>query len=773
VKPDEEQFDFFRREFESLIPPNSFDVHAHLSRSSKGCLSPAQIDSEERDLDWDAWRSSAGAWCGQLAPAAGLFFAYPQPSVNFHEANQFVVDQVRRHVDCHALMLIAPQDDPAEVEAQVATDQYAGFKPYHLFAARPDTLQSEIGEFLPEWAWEIADRRGRAIMLHLVRDRALADPANQKYIRAHCIAYPNARLILAHAARGFCARHTIEGIASLRGLENVYFDSSAICESPALSAILREFGTTRLMYGSDFPISQKRGRCVSVGDGFLWLGEDNVRTDEGRHPFTLVGIESLLALREACVAARLRDADLERIFRDNARQLLGIASAAPCGASQQLYQSAKKLIPGGTQLLSKRPEMYAPHHWPPYYREARGCEIVDLDGRQFCDMTTSGIGSCLLGYADNDVSGAVTRRVQLGSMSSLNSPEEVELAELLIELHPWAEQVRYCRTGGESMAAATRIARAATGRDLIAFCGYHGWADWYLAANLGSPGTVNDRSSDRLAGHLLPGLSPVGVPAGLRGTILPFAYNKIDELRRIASDHGDRLAAVVMEPFRSAEPTPGFLSEVRDICTRHGAVLVLDEITSGWRFGLGGMHLQFGLEPDIAVFAKAISNGFPMGAILGRRSVMEAAQNTFISSTYWTEAIGPTAALATIRKMRRTDVAAHVATIGRQLRVGWSELASSHGVPVGITGRDALLHIGFDAADATALGTLFTIRMLKHGILAGSSFYPSLAHESRHVERYLSAADAILPEISEAIRCGDASSRLEGGVRHSGFARLN
>ena len=212
---------------------------------------------------------------------------------------------------------------------------------------------------------------------------------------------------------------------------------------------------------------------------------------------------------------------------------------------QQLYRLAKSLIPGGTQLLSKRPEMFAPDQWPGYFREARGCEVVDLDGRRYVDMSTMGIGACLLGYNDPDVTEAVVARVKNGSMCTLNSPEEVELAQLLLSIHPWANKVRFGRTGGEAMAIAVRIARASTGRDVVAFCGYHGWHDWYLAANrTAQPG------NDALQKHLLPGLSPRGVPTQLAGTALPFNYNQLDSLAAIVQREGPRLAAVVMEPTR-------------------------------------------------------------------------------------------------------------------------------------------------------------------------------------------------------------------------------
>ena len=258
-------------------------------------------------------------------------------------------------------------------------------------------------------------------------------------------------------------------------------------------------------------------------------------------------------------------------------------------------------------------------------------------------MLNMGIGSCMLGYADKDVNAAVIDAVNRGSMSTLNAPQEVELAELLLKLHPWADMVRYARTGGESMAIAARIVRAYTRRETIAFCGYHGWADWYLATNLGT--------KDALADHLLAGLEPKGVPKGLAGTMLPFHYNKIEELEAIVAKNPN-LAAIFMEPMHGEYPRDGFLEKVREIATRAGAVLVFDEITIGFRLAIGGSHLVLGIEPDLAIFGKGMSNGYAMTAIIGKRDVMQAAQDTFISSTFWTEAIGPTA-LATIVKMQK------------------------------------------------------------------------------------------------------------------------
>lgn len=764
--------EIFRRQLRSFVPPDSFDVHAHLHRHADAlALFPRELENENGNVGWKEYCRFVGSWMGDRTPTAGLFFAIPKPTIDMASANEFLADEIDPVATSRTLLLIRPDDDPDRAAAAIAARGFSGFKVYHVYAKRPDTPNADIVEYLPEWAWEIADRHGLAIMLHMVKARAIADPVNQQYVREHCLKYRNANLILAHAARGFCGRHTVEGIGAIAGLDNVFFDTSAICEATPMEAILRTYGPSRLMFGTDFCVSEIKGKCVSVGDGFLWLYENNV--DWSKSAFAQpvrIGLESLLAVQEACTNLSLKDREVEQIFGTNARQMLRIGPPPTGAQGASVYSKARKLIPGGVQLLSKRPEMYAPGQWPAYFAQARGCEVVDWDGRRFCDMTTSGIGSCLLGYADPDVRAAVQRRVELGSMSTLNCVEEVDLAELLLALHPWAEQVRYCRTGGESMAVAVRIARAATRRDSIAFCGYHGWSDWYLAANLNA--TSPQESQDSLKGHLLPGLSPDGVPRGLGGTMLPFAYNHLDQLKEQVRAHGSKLAAVVMEPTRSVDPEPGFLEGVRALCDECGAALVLDEITSGWRMLLGGAHLRYHIRPDIAVFAKGLANGHPMGAVIGRQRFMDVAQTSFISSTYWTEGVGPAAALATIEKFQRIDVPEHVARIGERFRQGWLALANSYRVPARATGHAALLSLTFDHPQAAALGTLFTVRMLARGFLTGGGFYPSLGHCERHVDDFMASADDVFAEIAQAIAKSDIEARIGGPVRQTGFARL-
>jgi glutamate-1-semialdehyde 2,1-aminomutase len=433
-------------------------------------------------------------------------------------------------------------------------------------------------------------------------------------------------------------------------------------------------------------------------------------------------------------------------------------------SGQALYQKARKIIPGGTQLLSKRPEMFLPDEWPSYYAKAQGVEVWDLDGKKYVDMSFMGIGACILGYADPDVNRAVHAAVDSGSMTTLNCPEEVELAELLCALHPWASMVRYARGGGEAMAVAVRVARAATGRDKIAFCGYHGWHDWYLAANL-----ANDAALD---GHLLSGLAPAGVPRGLVGTALPFRYNHREELEAIVAEHGPALAAIVMEPLRDVEPEPGFLESVRRIASRIGAVLVMDEVSAGWRLLTGGAHLRYGIVPDMAVFAKAISNGYPLAAIIGTAEVMKAFQSTFISSTYWTERIGFAAALATLHKHQRLDVAKHLVETGRQIQAGWNFAAARTHLAVTVSGIPPLAHFTLNYPEGQALRTLFTQIMLEKGFLATNAFYASYAHQPSHVASYLAAVEASFAQLAEAVSRNDVAQRLKGSVAHTGFRRL-
>lgn len=430
----------------------------------------------------------------------------------------------------------------------------------------------------------------------------------------------------------------------------------------------------------------------------------------------------------------------------------------------KMQEKARTLIPGMTQLLSKRPDQFSLGVWPGYYDRAKGAEVWDLDGNRYLDMSISGIGANVLGYADEDVDSAVKRAVDSGVSCSLNCPEEVELAELLCEIHRWADMARFTRTGGESMAMAVRIARAHTGRDKVAFCGYHGWHDWYLAANLSE--------GDALGEHLLEGLDPNGVPRGLAGTALPFHYNRLGELEAIVARHGKELAAIVMEPIRSDDPEPGFLDGVRGLADECGAVLIVDEISAGFRLNSGGAHLVLGLAPDMAVFSKAMGNGYAIGAVLGKAAVMTAAQSTFISSTCWTERVGPAAALATIRKHRALDAGSRLQELGARVQECWRTAAEAAGLPVSVGGMLPLGHFGFSEGDGFMLKALFVQLMLERGFLASNLFYAMYAHTDENVDAYAAAVSDAFGELSDALRSDDVEDRLAGRPSAKGFARL-
>ena len=427
-----------------------------------------------------------------------------------------------------------------------------------------------------------------------------------------------------------------------------------------------------------------------------------------------------------------------------------------------LWQQAKRLIPGGSMLLSKRSEMYLPEGWPAYFDRTEGCVVWDLDGNRFLDLGFMGVGTNILGYSHPKVDEAVRRAIDKGNLSTLNAPEEVYLAEALIELHPWADMARFARSGGEACTIAVRIGRAASGKDKVAFCGYHGWHDWYLAANLSD--------DDSLDNHLIPGLEPNGVPQALRGTSLPFQNNDLEGLKALLDANSD-IGVIYMEPQRSTPPEPGFLEGVRTLATERGAVLIFDECTSGFRRSLGGLHLHYGVEPDIATFGKSLGNGYAITAVIGREDVMQAAQSTFISSTFWTERIGPSAALAALEVMREEDAPQQVHLIGNTVQEHWRSLATSHGLDVTLSGLPALASFSINGLDPLAVKTYVTARMLREGYLSGVNLYASLAHTPEILDNYFESLAPIFESLGSMDNLGLAKS-LPAGPAQSGFTRL-
>lgn len=433
------------------------------------------------------------------------------------------------------------------------------------------------------------------------------------------------------------------------------------------------------------------------------------------------------------------------------------------GTGQKLWKRAKRVIPGGNMLLSKRAEMFLPIQWPAYFSKAKGCQVWDLDGQCYTDMSIMGIGTNILGYGQSEVDAAVRQTIDAGNMSTFNCPEEVYLAEKLVAIHPWADMVRLARSGGEANAIAIRIARAASGRDKVAICGYHGWHDWYLSANLG-----DDKSLD---GHLLPGLEPTGVPRNLRGTVFPFNYNNFAELETLVKSQD--IGVIKMEVVRNKGPEDDFLRKVRKLATERNIVLIFDECTSGFRQTFGGVHKLYGVEPDMAMFGKALGNGYAITATIGRRDVMEAAQSSFISSTFWTERIGPTAALKTLEVMERLRSWETITATGLEIRRRWQMLADKHGLKIEHWGLPALTGFSFQSRRALAYKTLITQEMLAKGYLAGNSVYVCTEHTPQVIDAFFAALDPVFGLIKECEEGRSIDSLLKGPVCHGGFKRLN
>lgn len=431
---------------------------------------------------------------------------------------------------------------------------------------------------------------------------------------------------------------------------------------------------------------------------------------------------------------------------------------------QKLYEKAKTLIPGGTMLLSKRPEMFLPDNWPSYFSKSKGNKVWDLDGNQFTDMSIMGIGTNTLGYGHDEVDAAVMKTVLNGNMSTLNCPEEVYLAEKLIEINPWADMVRFARSGGEANAIAIRIARAASCRDNVAICGYHGWHDWYLS--------TNHNSGDGLSGHLLPGLEPAGVPKSLKDSVFPFHYNNFEELENIVKTKD--IGVIKMEVIRNFGPEDNFLQKVRDLATKNNIVLIFDECTSGFRETFGGIYKKYGVEPDMAMYGKTIGNGYALTAVVGKKSVMEAAQKTFISSTFWTERIGPTAALKTLEVMERIKSWEIITDKGKQMQAGWQKVADTNDLSITISGIPSLTTYAFNSKNALLYKTFITQEMLKKGFLASTNFYASTAHEDYDFERYFDNLNDVYKKIKDHENgVIDINTLMEGPICHSGFSRLN
>ncbi len=432
---------------------------------------------------------------------------------------------------------------------------------------------------------------------------------------------------------------------------------------------------------------------------------------------------------------------------------------------QKLWIKANKLIPGGNMLLSKKSELFAPNIWPSYFSKTKGCIVWDLDKKKYIDFSLMGVGTNILGYSNSEVDKAVIKAIRFGNMSTLNAPEEVSLAENLIEMHPWASMVKFARTGGEANAIALRIARAASGKDKVAICGYHGWHDWYLSANISSEKNLKD--------FLLPGLNPKGVSKILKKNTLPFMYNNFEQLKNIIKKNND-IGVIFMEVCRSERPKNNFLKKVRELASQKNIVLIFDECSSGFRENFGGLHLTYGVSPDLAVFGKALGNGYAVTAIIGKKEIMKEAQNTFISSTFWTERIGSVAGLKSLEIMKKNKSWEYITSYGKKVIKKWIEISKKNGIKIKVLGIPALASFVVISKNFLKYKTFITQEMLKRGYLATNSLYSCMSHNDAILKDYSEHLDKIFYQICRFEKGLDnVDNYLEGPVCHDGFKRLN
>lgn len=754
----------------NFIPEDIFDIHVHPYNAAHFPKGEWAFLNGIDQLGCDDHRSHLQKYMPSKK-IHGLYFGMPRFSADRDSMNKWVANEVRENGTdiSRSLLVVSPKDDPAKIAEQLKGKVCCGIKVYHCYADRKDTMNAGLAEYAPDWMWELLNEINGVLMLHIVKNNAIDDKDNQQQIRRLCKAYPKVKLILAHVARSFNYRNARSGLYSIADLENVVVDTSAICETESFIAAIKILGTKRILWGSDFGVSEMRGRCITTGERFFWLHPELIDAkyqSPTESSMTLVGIESLLTLKESCEDCGLNSADIKDIFLNNALHLLKphLQNSINIQAveAKKLWHAAKSVIPGGTGLLSKRAEQFN-RDWPTFFSRSAGCEVWDLNGRKYIDCA-GGIGAVLLGYADEEVTAAVTRRMMLGTYSSLVNPQESALAEKLLQLHLWAGKVRYARTGGEAMAVAVRIARAASGKSGIAFCGYHGWHDWYLAANLGG--------ANALDGHLLPGLQPKGVPRELAGTAVPFKYNDWVSFEKAIDKLGDNLGVVVMEPMRSQLPEDNFLQKIRSICSQKNVVLVVDEITSGLRYGYPGALTRYNVVPDIVVYAKAMGNGIPFAAVLGKNDVMMAADDSFISSSYWTDGIGTAAALAVLEKMEKQNVFVSVWEKGVALQDRLRAIARKYplcGLVVG--GMPSSPTFTFTSPYASAAKQLFISGMLERGFLVSGIFYLMQAHRQYHLQLFVEGFEEVLQFIAQSVESGTIDKGGANGFQH-GFTRL-
>ncbi|MBN1437219.1 MAG: aminotransferase class III-fold pyridoxal phosphate-dependent enzyme [Sedimentisphaerales bacterium] len=431
--------------------------------------------------------------------------------------------------------------------------------------------------------------------------------------------------------------------------------------------------------------------------------------------------------------------------------------------SLELYSKAEKLFPYGTQLWSRSPHLVAYGQAPIYFERAKGSHFWDVDGNEFID-TSMGVGPIVLGHCYDAVDNAAKAQIDKGILGSINNAIEIDMAEALCDLIPCADMVKFCKGGGDADAMAVRMARSYTGKDIVAFCGYHGWHDWYISANL---------ASGSLDSHLLPGINPTGVPKALAGTTVPFKYNDLDSLRSVLQSKAGQVACIIMEATRFNLPKPGYLEGVRALADEHKCVLIFDEVVTGFRLPGGSAQKYFGVTPDLATFGKAIANGYPLAAVGGKREIMETQGDNFISSTYFSDTVGLAAGLATTREMLEKSVFDVLEKKGRQLIAGLESVIAKHDLKMKVNGQPSHFALGFDyGSESAKIATLYMQESVARGMYPGSHWYMCYSHTDEDIAKMIEAADGSLAVVAEALTKGNVDEVLKAPIKAAGFNRM-
>jgi glutamate-1-semialdehyde aminotransferase len=413
--------------------------------------------------------------------------------------------------------------------------------------------------------------------------------------------------------------------------------------------------------------------------------------------------------------------------------------------SEALWQRGIRVIPAGTQTFSKGPSQYVNGVAPKYLLRGKGSHVWDVDGNEYIDYGMA-LGPIILGYSYPAVNQAITEQLEQGITFTLMHPLEVELAELLVELVPCADMVRFGKNGSDATAGAVRLARAFTRRDRIAYCGYHGWQDWYIGS------TSRHR----------------GVPKAVRELASPFNYNDLESLTRLLRKHPGEFAAVILEPTNFVEPAPDFLEGVRELAHRDGALLIFDEIITGFRMSLGGAQQYFGVTPDLAAFGKAMGNGMPIAAIVGRAEIMRPFEEVFFSFTFGGETLALVAALATIRELQSKEVLKHIWAMGQELIDGYRRLVREVGLEsvTRCIGYPCWPEFVFEESGKPSLRlqTLFQQEIVKRGVLTRPGMFVCYSHTPEDIRKTLEVFRAALHATKDALAAGRVQEALEGDL---------